>query len=181
MSAGNEAGHVTGTAAAGGRRLGQLEIESLLPHRGHALFLGAATVEGPRGTAVVYWDAAHPHLAGHFPGLPIVPGVFFIEAIAQLGGVVLASAAAAVDEMSAKLGTLASVRRALMHTPVRAGEPVSFEVVVSRVGASELFLVQGTGIDSRRKKVATVEVVIAVIDRKTAEAEYAVGSKARVE
>lgn len=180
MSDESGGGRVAATAIAGERSLGRLEIEALIPHRGHALFLDAATVEGPRGTAVVCWDAAHSHLAGHFPGLPIVPGVFFIEAIAQLGGVVLASAAAAVDEIGEKLGTLASVRRALMHTPVRTGEPVSFEVVVSRVGSSEMFLVRGTGIDRRQRKVATVELAIAVIDRKMAE-EYARSSNAIVE
>mgnify|MGYP001606289747 CR=1 FL=1 len=67
-------------------KLNKDDICLLLPHRDHALFLLDAVVEGPHVTGTACWADSHPHLTGHFPGLPIVPGVFLIEAAAQLGG-----------------------------------------------------------------------------------------------
>ena len=34
--------------------------------------------------------STEPHLAGHFPGFPIMPGVLIIEAMAQTAGVLIA-------------------------------------------------------------------------------------------
>lgn len=99
------------------------EISALLPHRGDALFLRDAIVNGSHVEGTACWTASHPHLLGHFPGLPVVPGVFLIEAAAQLAGVGLASQAGGSEF---KLGMLAGVKRCLLHQPVQPEEPVYF-------------------------------------------------------
>jgi len=138
------------------------EIEELLPHRGHALFLTEARVNGTQVHGKAVWESAHPHLEGHFPELPLVPGVFLIEAAAQLAGVALA-----IQNTQDKqfLGVLAGVRKALIHRPVHPGNPISFEVKVSPSPVGSFLTASGVGHDSGGNKVVTVELTIGVIER----------------
>ncbi|HEY1174410.1 MAG TPA: 3-hydroxyacyl-ACP dehydratase FabZ family protein [Verrucomicrobiae bacterium] len=46
---------------------------------------------GQRGTGEYTMRGDEPYLKGHFPGMPLLPGVLLIEAIAQLGGTVAQS------------------------------------------------------------------------------------------
>lgn len=71
------------------------QIENLIPHRDPFLWVDEITElePGKRCVAIKRVDPAEPFFAGHFPGKPIVPGVFLIEAVAQTSGVMLGAAA----------------------------------------------------------------------------------------
>ncbi|MFO3795766.1 MAG: 3-hydroxyacyl-ACP dehydratase FabZ family protein [Anaerolineales bacterium] len=127
-----------------------------LPHRGHALFIQEATVEGNRVTGSTSWSAEHPIMQGHFPGQPIVPGVFLIEAAAQLAGVGITCE----NPGTAGLGMLASVRRALIHRPLLADEEVKYTLQFNANG-NGMFSISGIGWTSN-SKVITVDLSIAV-------------------
>ncbi|MBD0302301.1 MAG: 3-hydroxyacyl-ACP dehydratase FabZ [Tolypothrix sp. T3-bin4] len=67
------------------------EIQKLLPHR-YPFALVDRIVEyvpGERAVGIKNVSFNEPHFQGHFPGRPIMPGVMIVEAIAQVGGVVL--------------------------------------------------------------------------------------------
>jgi len=67
------------------------DIEAILPHREPFVWVDRVIeiVPGQSCHAAKDVDPAAPFFAGHFPGDPILPGVFLIEAAAQTAGVML--------------------------------------------------------------------------------------------
>lgn len=67
------------------------EIQELLPHRYPFALVDRIIDYVPAKLAVGIKNVTfnEPHFQGHFPGKPIMPGVLIIEAMAQVGGVVL--------------------------------------------------------------------------------------------
>ena len=63
----------------------------LLPHR-YPFALVDRLVEyqpGKSATAVKNVTINEPHFQGHFPGRPLMPGVLIVEAMAQVGGLIV--------------------------------------------------------------------------------------------
>ena len=97
------------------REISLLSIEIALPHRGDALFpsscwLDSVSAGRVSGGGMAAWSANHPVLRGHFPGLAIVPGIFLIEAVAQIAGV-LVSVSQEVESTGHRIGVLSSVKK----------------------------------------------------------------------
>ncbi len=67
------------------------KIMEILPHRFPLLLIDRILEHEPMKRAVGYKNitANEPVFSGHFPGNPILPGVYMIEAMAQLGGTVV--------------------------------------------------------------------------------------------
>jgi 3-hydroxyacyl-[acyl-carrier-protein] dehydratase len=67
------------------------EIHKLLPHR-YPFALVDRIIEyipGKKAVGIKNVTFNEPHFQGHFPGRPIMPGVLIVEAMAQVGGIVL--------------------------------------------------------------------------------------------
>ncbi|MCC5643175.1 3-hydroxyacyl-ACP dehydratase FabZ [Nostoc sp. CHAB 5824] len=67
------------------------EIQKLLPHRYPFLLVDKIIdyLPGKKAVGVKNVTINEPHFPGHFPGRPLMPGVLIIEAMAQVGGIVL--------------------------------------------------------------------------------------------
>ena len=67
------------------------EIKSLLPHREPFLFLDKCEIIeiGIQGIGYRKFLPSEYFFTGHFPNMPIVPGVILIEALAQTAGVIV--------------------------------------------------------------------------------------------
>jgi len=68
-----------------------MEIHKILPHRYPFLLVDRVLELEPGKKAVGLKNVTmgEAHFQGHFPNQPIMPGVLIVEAMAQLGGIVL--------------------------------------------------------------------------------------------
>ncbi len=66
---------------------------------------------------------------GHYPGTPIMPGVLIVEALAQLGGLLLSQKL----EHTGKLAVLLSMDKVKMRHPVTPGDQLILEAITVRV------------------------------------------------
>jgi len=67
------------------------DIQKILPHR-YPFALVDRIIEyvpGKRAVGIKNVTFNEPHFQGHFPGRPMMPGVMIVEAMAQVGGIVL--------------------------------------------------------------------------------------------
>jgi 3-hydroxyacyl-[acyl-carrier-protein] dehydratase len=106
------------------------EILKILPHR-YPLLLIDRVLELQRKkhiVAVKNVTINEPFFMGHFPGLPIMPGVLIIEAIAQAGGALLLTE---VEDRSDKVMVFTGIERAKFRRPVGPGDQLRMEVTVT--------------------------------------------------
>src|SRR5271167_301283 len=104
-------------------------ILKILPHR-YPFLLIDRVLELKRKESIVAIKNVtinEPFFNGHFPGLPIMPGVLIVEAIAQAGGALLLTE---VEDRNDKLMVFTSIERAKFRKPVVPGDQLRLEVKV---------------------------------------------------
>lgn len=103
------------------------QILQILPHR-YPLLLIDRVLELKRKERIVAIKNVtinEPFFLGHFPGLPIMPGVLIVEAIAQAGGALLLTE---VADRSDKVMVFTGIERAKFRRPVSPGDQLRLEV-----------------------------------------------------
>jgi 3-hydroxyacyl-[acyl-carrier-protein] dehydratase len=116
-------------AAASKTALDIHDILKILPHR-YPLLLIDRVLELKRKESIVAIKNVtinEPFFVGHFPGLPIMPGVLIVEAIAQAGGALLLTE---VEDRENKLMVFTGIERAKFRHPVSPGDQLRIEVEV---------------------------------------------------
>jgi len=103
------------------------EIKDLLPHREPFLFVDKCEIIeiGIKGVGYKKFLPNEYFFKGHFPELPIVPGVILIEALAQTAGIVVSKS---FDNEKDKSVLFMSVSDAKFRKPVLPNDAISFEV-----------------------------------------------------
>jgi 3-hydroxyacyl-[acyl-carrier-protein] dehydratase len=118
------------------------EIERMIPHRAPFLLLDRVEelVPGVRCVAVMLIDPENTIFSGHFPGRPILPGVFMIEAVGQTAAVMMA---AATTQGTIGNALLAAVNRFKFFKPVTPGQHVRIQTAkLTEVGS--MAYIEGT-------------------------------------
>lgn len=139
-------------------------IHYLLPHRPPMLFVKDVRVlEYNHYIGIASWPADTPVVDGHFRGCPLIPGVFLLEAAAQVAGVgLLAGDPVSRAAAHGRLGMLAGVRKCTFRRPVMPNEPVTYELHARRVDTS-LAVVTGTA-EVESQLVAQLEFMVAHVE-----------------
>jgi 3-hydroxyacyl-[acyl-carrier-protein] dehydratase len=109
------------------------EIEALIPHRWPILMVDriveydaeAKRIVGIKGITATEWWAQ-----GHFPGLPILPGVLQIEALAQTMAVFVAKQEGFGD----RIGLFAGIDDCRFKRIVVPGDVLRLEVTMDKLG-----------------------------------------------
>jgi beta-hydroxyacyl-ACP dehydratase FabZ len=107
----------------------------VLPHRYPFLLVDRILEVEPQKRVVGIKNVTinEPFFQGHFPGLPVMPGVLIIEAMAQVGGVLLMRG---LKDRDQKVVYFTSLNNVKWRRPVKPGDQLRFEL--------ELLQVRGT-------------------------------------
>jgi len=143
--------------------LGPKEIQEILPHR-YPFLLVDRILELELGKRVVGIKGVtinEPFFPGHFPGHPIMPGVLILEAMAQVGAVLLMRSLDARAEK--KVIYFTGIDRARFRRPVVPGDQIRFEVEILQLRRQMCRMRSGAYVEG--KLVAEAEMSSVVVDR----------------
>lgn len=122
-------------AAPGGQTIHSTrEIEALIPHRWPILLVDriveydpdARRIVGIKGVTAGEW-----YFQGHFPGLPVVPGIIQVEALAQTMAVYVAKQPGFGD----RIGLFAGIDDCRFKRVVVPGDLLRLEVTMDKLGS----------------------------------------------
>jgi UDP-3-O-[3-hydroxymyristoyl] N-acetylglucosamine deacetylase/3-hydroxyacyl-[acyl-carrier-protein] dehydratase len=120
-------------AIARGRVLDIRAIQRIMPHR-YPMLLVDRVVEidaDRKAIGVKNVTINEPFFQGHYPGTPIMPGVLIVEAMAQLGGLLMSQKL----EHTGKIAVLLSLDRVKLRRPVVPGDQLVLEAEAVRAKA----------------------------------------------
>ncbi|WP_396213587.1 bifunctional UDP-3-O-[3-hydroxymyristoyl] N-acetylglucosamine deacetylase/3-hydroxyacyl-ACP dehydratase [Gemmatimonas sp.] len=105
------------------------DILQVLPHRYPFLLVDRILEleEGKRIVGLKNVTINEPFFQGHFPGHPIMPGVLIIEAMAQVGGMLLMRT---IDDPASKVVYFLSLDNVKFRRPVKPGDQLRLELEV---------------------------------------------------
>ncbi len=111
----------------------QLNIQSilrLLPHRYPFMLVDRVTELVPNDYVKAYKCVSfnEPFFQGHFPDLPVMPGVLIVEALAQAGGlIVLSSFENSAEVENDKIFLFSGIESVRFRRPVFPGDKLELE------------------------------------------------------
>lgn len=145
-----------------GASVGIERILAMIPHRYPFLMIDKVLdmVPGQSATGIKNVTINEPFFQGHFPGHPIMPGVLIIEAMAQVGGLLVLEQMENLDEKVIYFMSLDNVK---WRRPVVPGDQIRFEVEVLQIRGANCRM-KGVGrVDGQ--VVAEAEMMARVADR----------------
>lgn len=107
------------------------QIMEILPHRPPFLLVDRIIelTDGERAVGIKQVTINEPFFAGHFPDYAVMPGVLIVEALAQVGAVVVLR----LPEYRGKIAFFAGIDKVRFKRQVRPGDTLRLEVTVGRL------------------------------------------------
>ena len=106
-------------------------IQEILPHR-YPFLLVDRIVDlepGRRAVGIKNVSVNEPFFPGHFPKYPVMPGVLILEALAQVGAILVLSQ----EAYAGRIGLLAGLDEVKIRRQVVPGDQLRLEVEIERL------------------------------------------------
>ncbi len=134
-------------------------IMDYLPHRYPFLLVDRVLeiVPGEKIVALKNVTMNEPFFQGHFPGVPIMPGVLIVEAMAQAGGVLFSSQ---LEEKHSNLFYFMGMDKVKFRKPVVPGDQIILEVKIIRQRSKAVKMAGTATVD--QKVVAEAEIMATI-------------------
>lgn len=142
--------------------MGIEEILGAIPHRYPMLLVDRIIeIEGrERIVGIKNVTFNEPFFQGHFPNHPIMPGVLIVEAMAQVGGMLLMGT---VDDPESKVVYFMAIDNVKFRRPVVPGDQIRFELEMLQLRGRNCKM-RGVGYVSGQA-VAEAEMTARIVDR----------------
>jgi len=109
------------------------DIEKLIPHRWPIMMVDRIVeydpsrgyIRGEKSVTATEW-----YFQGHFPGLPVMPGVMQVEALAQTMAIYVAQQEGFGD----RIGLFAGIDECRFKRTVQPGDRLSLEITMEKLG-----------------------------------------------
>lgn len=137
------------------------QIQDIIPHRYPFLLIDRIieVEEGRHAVGIKNVTINEPYFTGHFPNCSIMPGVLIVEALAQVGAVVILG----MKENENKLPLFAGIENFRFRRQVFPGDVLTLVVEITRL-KSKIGKGQATA-KVNDKVVAEGELMFALSDR----------------
>jgi UDP-3-O-[3-hydroxymyristoyl] N-acetylglucosamine deacetylase/3-hydroxyacyl-[acyl-carrier-protein] dehydratase len=137
-------------------------IERIMPHRYPMLLVDRILLleERRRVVGIKNVTVNEPFFVGHFPGHPIMPAVLILEAMAQVGGILLLNT---VENPESKLVYFMAIDKAKFRRPVRPGDQLVFDLDLVRL-KGKICQMNGKAF-VRGALVAEAELLSTIVDK----------------
>ncbi|GAB4524416.1 MAG: 3-hydroxyacyl-ACP dehydratase FabZ [Pleurocapsa sp.] len=119
------------------------EIHQLLPHRYPFALVDRILdyVPGEKAVGLKNVTFNEPYFPGHIPNRPLMPGVLMVEAMAQVGGIVLVQ----LPGMEDKFFAFAGIDKVRFRRPVVPGDQLIMTVELLSLKQNRIAKMQGKG------------------------------------
>lgn len=113
---------------------GVQDIKNIIPHRYPFLLIDKVRYIEPGKKVVAYKNVTSNEyfFQGHFPEMPVMPGVLIIEALAQAGAVAILSQ----EEFKGKIAFFGAINKAKFRRNVIPGDTLKLEVEIIKIKGS---------------------------------------------
>ena len=137
-------------------------ILDILPHRYPFVLVDRVLeiIEDKELVAIKNVSINEPYFQGHYPGLPVMPGVLQIESMAQAGGVLLLRLCP-MDE--SKVALFMSANKVKFRKAVTPGDTLEIRVKLLRYRANKLAMVS-CECRVQDKVVSEAEIMFSIVD-----------------
>lgn len=117
------------------------EIHKLLPHRSPFALVDRIIdyVPGEKAIGIKNVTFNEPFFPGHIPDFPLMPGVLMVEAMAQVGGIILVQ----LPGMAGKFFAFAGIDKVRFRRPVVPGDRLTMTVELLSLKQNRIAKMQG--------------------------------------
>ena len=141
-------------------KLAQEEIKNIIPHRDPMLLVSTVEemIPGERIVSTFWVDPEREIFKGHFPGEPVLPGVYSVECMAQTADILLLS----MDRYAGKVPLFLGINNVRFLRKILPGDTLEIHAKLASERVEKAIATCAAEIYNHGELAATGEVTLAM-------------------